>query len=152
MINSGLQEHGMRAGTENIASVVAMAVALQNNCRDIEKNKEKLLVLENTLLNILDDNKIDYIRNGSNKHTPGNISISIGGESGEKLLHRLDLMGICASTGSACDSRNTQISHVLKAVGLLEHYAGGTIRISFGKHNTIDEAIKIGHSIVQILS
>jgi len=152
LINGGLQENGMRAGTENIASVVAMAVALQNNCCDIEKNKEKLLVLENTLLNILDDNKIDYIRNGSNKHIPGNVSISIGGESGEKLLHRLDLMGICISTGSACDSRNTQISHVLKSIGLSEHYARGTIRISFGKHNTIDEAIKIGHSIVKILS
>ena len=94
---------------------------------------------------------IDFIRNGSEKHIPGNVSVSFKGQSGEMLLHRLDLMGICVSTGSACDSRETQISHVLRAIGLDESYAKGAIRVSFGKDNTIEEAEKIADSIVSIV-
>ena len=66
-------------------------------------------------------------------------------------MHRLDLMGICVSTGSACDSVNTEISHVLQAIGLDESYAKGTIRITLGTHNTTDDAITIAKSIIKIL-
>ena len=66
------------------------------------------------------------------------------------LLHRLDLMGICVSTGSACDSKQTQISHVLKAIDLPMNYAKGTIRVSFGKYNTVEEAEIIAKSIISI--
>ena len=67
------------------------------------------------------------------------------------LLHRLDLQGIMVSTGSACDSRNKQISHVLKAIEADENYALGTIRISLSRSNTNDEAIKIAESLISIL-
>lgn len=67
------------------------------------------------------------------------------------ILHRLDLMGICVSTGSACDSVSTQISHVLKAIKLKDNYARGTIRISFGKENTFEEANIIAESLIRIL-
>lgn len=67
------------------------------------------------------------------------------------ILHRLDLMGICVSTGSACDSVSTQISHVLKAIKLEDNYARGTIRISFGKENTFEEADIIAESLIRIL-
>ena len=107
LIDGGQQENGMRAGTENTAAIAAMAVA------EIEK----------AFLSILDNSKIDYIRNGGENHIPGNISVSFNGFSGEMLLHRLDLMGICVSTGSACDSKQTQISHVLKAIDLPMNYA-----------------------------
>ena len=60
-------------------------------------------------------------------------------------------MGICVSTGSACDSQNTQISHVLAAMNLEKDYAEGTIRISLGKDNTISDANIIGDSIIKIL-
>lgn len=69
----------------------------------------------------------------------------------EAILHRLDLMGICVSTGSACDSVSTQISHVLKAIKLKDNYARGTIRISFGKENTFEEANIIAESLIRIL-
>ena len=67
------------------------------------------------------------------------------------LLHRLDLKGICVSTGSACDSKNTQISHVLKAINVPEEYALGTIRISLGKDNTDQDVIDIANAIKSIL-
>ena len=57
-------------------------------------------------------------------------------------MHRLDLKGICVSTGSACDSKETQISHVLKAIGLEEMLAKGTIRISLSKYNTEQDVIR----------
>ena len=66
------------------------------------------------------------------------------------MLHLLDLNGICVSTGSACDSKNTQVSHVLKAIALDEEYAKGTIRISLGRCNTIDEARTIAEKIRMI--
>lgn len=67
------------------------------------------------------------------------------------MLHRLDLMGVCVSTGSACDSRNTQISHVLKAIHIPEEYARGTIRVSLGKDNTIADVQSIVKGLVRIL-
>ena len=152
LINGGQQENSMRAGTENIPSIVAMAAALKKNCSDMEVNTEKVLKLEKVFLDRLHSSGIECIRNGSENHIPGNVSISFKGQSGEMLLHRLDLMGICVSTGSACDSKETQISHVLKAIALDESYAKGTIRVSFGKDNTVEEAEKIAKSLISIIS
>ena len=80
------------------------------------------------------------------------MSLSFYNASGEMLLHRLDLKGICVSTGSACDSKNTQISHVLRAIGLPEDYAMGTIRVSLGKDNTESEVTQIADALIAILS
>lgn len=67
------------------------------------------------------------------------------------LLHRLDLKGICISTGAACDSVNTQVSHVIQAIAVPEDYAAGTIRISFGRDNQESDAQEIADAIVNIL-
>lgn len=145
----GSQENGLRAGTENVASIVGMAVALKRNCEEIEANKKHSMMLEDVLLDALKTSEIDFIRNGARDRIPGNISLSFKGCDGEGLLHLLDLNGICVSTGSACDSRNTQVSHVLKAICLDEDYARGTIRISLGKNNTVDEVRKIAEVLVK---
>lgn len=150
-IDGGLQELGKRAGTENVASIVAMSIALKNNIAQIEANKLKLLSLEKRLLSRLDEAEIDYVRNGSENHIPGNLSISIADSEGEVLLHRLDLKGVCVSTGSACDSVNTQISHVIKEICVPERYAEGTIRISLGKYNTEQEVDYIADAIIDIV-
>ena len=68
------------------------------------------------------------------------------------LLHRLDLLGIMISTGAACDSKNTRVSHVLQAIKVPEEYAKGTIRLSFGKYNSLKDAEIIANSLLQILS
>jgi cysteine desulfurase len=93
---------------------------------------------------------LDFIRNGSEHHLPGLISLSFKNQDGEKLLHRLDLVGISVSTGAACDSVNTQISHVLKAISVPDDYARGTIRVSLGKNNTEEEVDRIANSIIKI--
>lgn len=150
-LDGGSQEFGLRAGTENVAAIVGMAVALKKNCAHIEEHTAHLNNLEQTLLSRLNQADIDFIRNGSSNHVPGNISLSFRHANGESLLHRLDLMGICVSTGSACDSVNTKVSHVLQAIQLDEAYARGTIRVSLGYDNTIDEVKKIVACLIKIL-
>ena len=149
--DGGAQESGLRAGTENIASIVAMAVALKNNCQQMAATEERLLDIEQSFLQTLNDAGLNYIRNGAYKHVPGNINVSFKNADGEMLLHRLDLKGICISTGSACDSKNTKVSHVIKAIDVPEEYAKGTVRISFGRYNTEQEAVKVATAIVAIL-
>jgi cysteine desulfurase len=149
--DGGAQEFHKRAGTENIASIVGMSVALKKSCAEMEKTNQKLLALEDVLNTALVSSKIDFIRNGAKNHVPGNINLSIQKANGEMLLHRLDLMGICISTGSACDSVNTEVSHVIKAIGVPADYAEGTIRISFGRDNTEEDAVAIAKALVKVL-
>lgn len=150
--DGGAQEMGFRAGTENVASVVAMAIALKNNCTHVDSVTKRLKEMELSFYKALDQSNINYIRNGSDNRVPGNISISIKDANGEMLLHRLDLKKICISTGSACDSKNTQVSHVIKAISVPNDYAEGTIRISFGKNNSDKDALFIAESLINILN
>lgn len=149
--SGGSQEMGMRAGTEDIASIVGMAVALRKNVEEISANTEHLKNLENLLIKDLRNARVDFVRNGTNQ-LPGNVSLSFADASGEMLLHRLDLKKIFVSTGSACNGKDTQISHVIEAIGVPQKYAEGTIRISLGKANTEDEVRQIAKEIVAILS
>lgn len=152
LIYGGSQENGARGGTENVASIVGMAVALKESVDSLADNIFHLRELEDIVLQTLSQKGINYRRNGDIRHIPGNLSLSFKGFEGEMLLHRLDLKGIMVSTGSACDSRVTQISHVLKAIGLPEDEAVSTIRISLGHQNTPEEACKIAEAIASIVS
>ncbi len=150
--DGGAQEYGMRAGTENIASIVGMASALKKNIDSLKKNQEHVLDLEKMLLQSLNERSIPYVRNGGGHTLPGIISLSFDGKDGEAILHRMDLMGISISTGSACDSKNTEISHVLQAIRMPESLAKGTIRISLGKNNTEDDVEAIATALKKIIS
>ena len=151
VVDGGAQEFHKRAGTENIASIVGMSIALKKSCDEMEKVNKKLNALDKAFNDVLLSSKIDFIRNGSKDHVPGNINLSIRKSNGEMLLHRLDLMGICVSTGSACDSVNTKVSHVIKAIGVPSEYSEGTIRISFGRDNTEEDAISIAKALVKVI-
>ena len=149
-VDGGSQESGLRAGTENTAGIVGMSLALANNCREIQRNMSHLLTLENILLDGLRRNNIDFIRNGKNT-LPGLLSLSFRNESGERILHRLDLKGICISTGSACNGMSQNPSHVIRSMNLPPEYAQGTVRISFGKFSTEDDAEIIAESLAKII-
>ena len=150
--DGGAQEGKLRAGTENIAAIVGMATALKISCGAMANRTKHLRRLEQHLLGQLDLYKLDYRKNGSPEHIPGNISLSFKNADGEALLHLLDLMGICVSTGSACNATSTELSHVLKAISLPVEYAYGTIRISFGYENTLEEVETIAESLKKILT
>ena len=149
--NGGSQEYGMRAGTENVPAIVGMAVALRKNIAEMEKNANHLQHLMEVFFSIFGASSIPYILNGhQHNRLPGNINISIKGKMGEGLMHMLDLKGICVSTGSACDSHNQQVSHVIQAIGVPEDYCEGTIRITLGKHNTEEEVKAIAETLIKL--
>jgi len=151
--NGGSQEYGMRAGTENIPAIVGMAVALKKNVIEMEQHTAHLNKLTSLFISALQEVNIDYILNGHpTDRLPGNVNISIKGKSGEGLMHLLDFKGICISTGSACDSVNQQVSHVIKAIGVPNEYREGTIRITFGKNNSEDDSIETAKKLIKILS
>ena len=149
--SGGGQEYHMRAGTENVASIVGMATALKKNVVTIKDTASYLTLLERRLLIGLSNANIRFSRNGSKVHIPGNVSLSFPSYSGETLLHRLDLMGICVSTGSAWNSGETEVSHVLKAIGLEPELAKGTIRLSLGRNNSENDIDIIIESLQRIL-
>lgn len=147
----GSQENGLRAGTENVASIVGMAYALKENYEHLEENIRYISNLEDRFFSRMTEFGIYYKRNGSAMKLPGLISVSFEGQDGEAILHRMDLKKIAISTGSACDSKRTEISHVLKSIGLEENSAKGTVRISIGKDNTPEEVDKIVDALAKIV-
>ena len=128
-----------------------MAVALENACTMIATEMERLAVLRALLIDRLTEAGIDFVVNGGDKVYPGTISLSFKDSDGERILHRLDLQGIYVSTGSACDSVNAQLSHVIRALNVPDEYSKGTIRISFGRYNTADDIEAIVMALTNIL-
>ncbi len=149
--DGGGQESGRRAGTENIAGIVCMAAALKNNCGHIDENEKRIQALGDELLKRLSASGVSFMRNGGNHAMPRLVNLSFPGADGEAILHRMDLMGICISTGSARNSRDTEILHVLRAIKLSEKCAKGTIRISLGKHNAMEDVKRIADGLTKIL-
>ena len=152
LIDGGAQEFSRRAGTENFSAIAAMALALEKNCRDMKTNAEKISACAKILVDDLRSYGIDFVVNGGENRLPGHLSLSFKNCDGEALMHRLDLKNIFVSTGSACDSRETKISHVLRALNVDENYIGGTIRVTFGKENSLNEAKIIGETLAKIFN
>lgn len=151
-VNGGSQENGKRAGTENVPAIVGMSYALEESISKMEETTQMLSKMEAKFIDTLKNNNVDFIRNGYiNNHLPGLINVSIKNTSGELLLHRLDLMGYYISTGSACDGKKNQVSHVIKSIKVDNNYAEGTIRISFGRMNQVSDAEELAIALVQIL-
>lgn len=150
-IDGGSQEFSKRAGTENVSAVAAMAFALEKNCNDMKKITEKKIACNQILLDCLRSNNVDFIVNGGENRLPGHLSLSFKDYDGETLMHRLDLKNICVSTGSACNSQQIKISHVLKALKVPADYIQGTIRITFGKENSVEDAEVVGRQLSKII-
>jgi len=140
LIFGGEQEHGLRAGTENVAGIVSAGYAVEESVERISYEAVRLNGFINDTVKIIKE-KIPFVRiNGDTENRlPGIVNLGFGGISGESLMHLLDLKGICVSTSSACSSGNDKPSHVLLALGLSEQQAKSAIRISYGRYNTDDE-------------
>lgn len=151
LLDGGGQEHGMRAGTENVAGIVGMAIALHEHVEHLAQETEYLKALSGRLIDQLRSKGLDFRTNGSHNRIPGSLSLSFKNADGEMLLHRLDLMGTAVATGSACNSKDTVLSHVIRAIKVPQEYAHGTIRITLGMDNTTEQVDKIAQQIATIL-
>ena len=147
LIHGGEQERGRRAGTENIPAIMGMAAALEESCDGVEKNSAHLTRLRDRLVNGL--SHIPHsTSNGSMLHRlPGNVNFSFAGIEGESLVLLLDKLGICASTGSACNSSSMEPSHVLLAIGQPPELAYGSLRLTLCAENTQAEIDYLIHAV-----
>lgn len=140
IIFGGEQEGGARAGTENVAGIVAAGHAIKESVNDMTTLADKLSAFVQATICGIRANIPSIIINGDeNNRLPGIVNIVFDGVTGESLMHLLDLKGLCVSTSSACTSGKDKPSHVLMALGLTVQQAKSAIRISYGRYNNIDE-------------
>ena len=152
LIYGGKQEFGKRGGTENVASIIGMAKAMELYNYNIEKTL-RVSNMRDKLLNIIQSNVPDIIVNGDMKNKVcGNLNISFKGIEAESLSLQLDMEDICVSAGSACYSGSLDPSHVIKAINVPDEYAYGTIRISINEFNTNEEIEYAGKKIIEIVN
>ena len=136
-IHGGSQERGKRAGTENVAGIVGMAEALVIAAQEMPYTRGKLTRLRNYFVERV-RHEIPQVRlNGHPyKRLPGNVNFSIEGIDATALLVLLEEEEICASAGSACNTGQTRISHVIEAIRVPEDYAAGSVRFTMGRDTT----------------
>ena len=151
LLDGGGQEGGMRAGTENVAGIVGMATALQEHMEHMAQENRYLNELSGKLIDLLKHKGLDFRINGSHNRIPGSLSLSFKAADGEMLLHRLDLMGTAVATGSACDSKDAVLSHVIREISVPPEYAHGTVRVTLGMDNTAEHVERIAQQITSIL-
>lgn len=152
IMDGGHQERNKRAGTENVASIIGLAKALEMAYEKLEENNKHLEELRDLYISEVEA-KIPYIKlNGHRtQRLPGNANISFKCIEGESLLLNLDLKGMCASSGSACTSGSLDPSHVLLAIGLSHAVAHGSLRISFGLDNNKKDVEFLVNHLIEIV-
>lgn len=151
LIEGGAQERGKRAGTENIAGIVGMSVALKEATDNLEANMAKITKLRDRLIEGLSVIPHSILNGPRNDRLPGNVNMCFEGIEGESLLLLLDQKGICASSGSACTSGSLDPSHVLLAIGRIHDVAHGSLRLSLCEYNTEEEIEAIIKAVPEIV-
>lgn len=140
ILTGGHQERMKRGGTTNVAGIVGFSEAFRIAIRDIDKNFEYVSSLRDHFIDrVLSEVPFVKLNGPRENRLPANADFSFQFIEGESILFSLDLAGIAVSSGSACSSGSLEPSHVLLSLGLPEELAHGSIRFSFGKHNTIEE-------------
>ncbi len=140
LIVGGDQEYGKRAGTENVASIVGFAHACMLAENEREEHSLHMQTLRDAFIHNVKKTFPEAILNGHpTNRLPNNIHFSFPYIEGESLVLLLDTHGVCASTGSACNSQNLVPSHVLRAIGQTPERIHGSLRLSLGRTTTIEE-------------
>lgn len=140
LILGGGQERERRSGTENIAGIVGLSVALQLADSTREEASAHCAALRDRIIREISEKIPGSCLNGHpTQRLPNNINFSFEGVEGEPILLGLDMAGIAASSGSACSSGSLEPSHVLLALGQTAELARGSLRITLGRENTEEE-------------
>jgi cysteine desulfurase len=152
LLDGGAQEQNRRGGTENLASIVGLGAAAEIAALGMEERMAKISAMRDRLIDgILAGIPKCRLNGGRAPRLPGNANLSFEGIEGEGLLLRLDLKGICASSGSACTSGSLDPSHVLMAIGLPHEIAHGSLRISLDETNTMEDVDDILAALPEVV-
>ena len=153
-IDGGQQESGKRAGTENIAGIVGLGVAMTDAVEGLTAKNEKLKKFQTRIIDALSPIEKSHLNGDRYNRLCNNVNFSFEGCEGEALLLQLDLKGIAASSGSACTSGSLDPSHVLLAIGLPHEVAHGSLRISMSDMTTekdVDALLNVLPDIIKKL-
>ena len=155
IIFGGGQEKGLRSGTENVANIVGFGKACELARKNLVTNISKMKELRDYLSKkILKEIPCVTLNGHPEKRLPNNVHLTFLGVNGEDLLIKLDENGIAASTGSACSVQIQKASHVLQAMGFSHEQITGSLRLTVGISNTMeemDETVKILKHVVEEL-
>ena len=151
-MDGGAQERGHRAGTENVAYIIGMAKAFEMACAEMDAKAEKLAAMRDHIKEGLLKIHDSQLNGDPVNRLPGNLNVSFAKIDGQSMLFDLDLEGIAASSGSACASGALDPSHVLLAMGLPYEMAHGSLRISLGRYNTMEEADRIIEAVTSVVA
>jgi cysteine desulfurase len=155
LLDGGIQEGGLRAGTENVIGIIGMGKAAEIAAVEMEKRILHVVPLRNRLMKELPAIMEEVALVGHpTERLPGNVSILVRYVEGESMLLFLDMEGVKIASGSACISRSLKVSHVMLSMGIDAANAQGSLLFTLGKDNTeedVDDVIKILPPIVQRL-
>lgn len=153
------QEFGLRGGTENVPAIVGIGCAAEIAVRDLRENMAKVSTLKQVfytaLLEALRETQLAgcVSVNGPSVVELGKVlNLRIDGVDAETLIYTMDIKGVEISAGSACNTRESVPSHVLKAMGLSDEDARSSVRISFSAYNTEDEAVQAAHILADCIA
>jgi cysteine desulfurase len=140
----GGQERGLRSGTENIQGIVGFAKAAEIAKNEMAIESQRLTLLRNNLIKgLIEPIPYSYLNGHPTQRLPNNVSVRYSFIEGESILLSLDIMGVYASSGSACAAKTLQPSHVLLALGLQAEDAHGSLMATLGRENTQEDVDKL---------
>lgn len=151
LIEGGAQERNKRAGTENVAGIVATAEALTEALENLAEKQARIKAMREKLVDGLLKIPHSMLNGDREKRLPGNVNICFEGIEGESLLLFLDDEGIAASSGSACTSGSLDPSHVLLAIGVSHEVAHGSLRLTIGEYNDESEIDYIVEKVPKVV-
>jgi cysteine desulfurase len=140
LFHGGGQERGLRSGTENLPGIAGFGMAAEIARMEMQTESERLVKLRDRFIKgLLDPIPYSFLNGHPTKRLPNNVSVRYNFIEGESMLLSLDMMGVAASSGSACTAKTLEPSHVLLATGLKHEEAHGSLMFSLGKQNTEEE-------------
>lgn len=152
-IHGGAQERRRRAGTENVPGIVGFGKAVQLAMDEMEERIKKEVEMREYLMEkVLREVPFTRINGSRTSRLPNNINFAFQFIEGESLLIKLDMAGICGSSGSACTSGSLDPSHVLLAIGLPHEIAHGSLRLTLSEENTMEEMDITADKIKEIVA
>ena len=150
-IHGGAQERKRRAGTENVPGIVGLGAALARAAAEIPEENARLLALRGRLISELLKLPATKLNGHPEKRLPNNVNITFEYIEGESVLLFLNMKGICASTGSACNSASLEPSHVLTSMGVPAGSAHGSIRLTIGERTTEEDVEYVIKELTEIV-
>jgi cysteine desulfurase len=155
LLDGGIQENGLRAGTENVVGIIGMGKAAEIAAQEMQARIDHLVPLRDKLIErLLEAIEECYLVGHPTMRLPGNVSVTVKYVEGESMLLFLDMEGIAIASGSACISRSLKVSHVMLAMGIDAATAQGSLAMTLGKDNTVqdvEDVLSILPPIVQKL-